>query len=70
MTLYPDAMLRAVAAAPPRRRVFIPAGADGALAAALRAQGFATVAQLSAGDTPDSLRCTHHMDGAGDAVPV
>ncbi|SFK37293.1 ATP phosphoribosyltransferase regulatory subunit [Falsiroseomonas stagni] len=70
MTLYPDAMLRAVAAAPPRRRVFIPAGADGALAAALRAQGFATVAQLSSGDTPDSLRCTHAMNAAGDAVPV
>ncbi len=70
MTLYPDAMLRAVAAAPPRRRVFIPAGADGALAAALRARGFATVAQLSAGDTPDSLRCTHAMNAAGDAVPV
>lgn len=70
MTLYPDAMLRAVAAAEPRRRVFIPAGGDGARAAALRAQGYATVAQLSAGDTPDSLRCTHRMNEAGDAVPV
>ncbi|NGM19050.1 ATP phosphoribosyltransferase regulatory subunit [Roseomonas stagni] len=70
MTLYPDAMLRAVAPAEPRRRVFIPAGSDGAKAAALRARGYATVAQLSAGDTPSSLRCTHVLNEAGDAVPA
>ncbi len=70
MTLYPDAMLRAVAPAEPRRRVFIPAGADRAAAAALRGRGYATVAQLSSGDTPASLRCTHWMNEAGDAVPA
>ncbi|WP_203076073.1 ATP phosphoribosyltransferase regulatory subunit [Falsiroseomonas ponticola] len=70
MTLYPDAMLRAVAPAEPRRRVFIPAGADRAAAAALRARGYATVAQLSAEDSPGSLRCTHVLNEAGDAVPA
>ncbi len=70
MTLYPDAMLRAVAPAKPRRRVFIPAGADGAKSAALRAAGDATVVQLAPGDTPGSLRCTHVMDDLGTAVPV
>ena len=70
MTLYPDAMLRAVAPAAPRLRVFLPEGADAALAEALRAQGFATVAQLSAADTPVRLRCTHVMDASGTPVPV
>ncbi|MGG5808999.1 ATP phosphoribosyltransferase regulatory subunit [Falsiroseomonas sp. CW058] len=70
MTLYPDAMLRAVAPAAPRLRVFLPGGADAARAAALRAAGHATVAQLSPADTPASLRCTHIMDAAGRAVPV
>lgn len=70
MTLYPDAMLRAVAPAEPRRRVFIPAGADAARARALREAGWATVAQLAAVETPARLRCTHVMDQAGQAVPV
>ena len=70
MTLYPDAMLRAVAPASPRLRVFLAEGADAARAEALRAQGFATVAQLSAADTPAGLRCTHVMDEYGTPVPV
>jgi ATP phosphoribosyltransferase regulatory subunit len=65
MTLYPDAMLRAVAPAAPRRRVFLPAGHDPARARALRAEGYATVAQLSPSDTPLSLRCTHILDASG-----
>jgi ATP phosphoribosyltransferase regulatory subunit len=65
MTLYPDAMLRAVAPAAPRRRVFLPFGHDAARAAALRAEGHAAVAQLSAGDTPEGLRCTHILDASG-----
>ena len=46
LTLYPDAVLRA---APPRAgkpRLFLPAGTDAARAAALRAEGYATVAGL------------------------
>jgi ATP phosphoribosyltransferase regulatory subunit len=66
MTLYPDAVLRAAPAAAPRRRLFLPVGADGA---AFRAQGYATVAALAPEDTPQRLRCTHELkDGA--AVPV
>jgi ATP phosphoribosyltransferase regulatory subunit len=70
MSLYPDALLRAVAARPARQRVFVPAGADPAAARALRAKGVATVAQLSPADTPASLRCTHLLDIAGTLRPV
>jgi ATP phosphoribosyltransferase regulatory subunit len=70
MTLYPDAVQRAVAPGPVRLRVFLPAGADAAQAAALRAQGHATLAQLAPSDTAQSLRCTHLMDGSGALRPV
>ena len=70
MSLYPDALLRAVAPAAPRARVFVPLGADAAAARALRARGLATVAQLSAADTPASLRCTHLLDIAGALRPA
>jgi len=66
MSLYPDAVLRAAPPVEPRRRLFLPAGADGA---AFRAQGFATVAALSPEDTPARLRCTHEIKD-GVAVPV
>ncbi len=65
MTLYPDAMLRAVEPAAPRRRVFLPFGHDAGRGAALRAEGHATVAQLSPGDTPVGLRCSHVLDASG-----
>ncbi|MCW3474104.1 ATP phosphoribosyltransferase regulatory subunit [Limobrevibacterium gyesilva] len=67
ITLYPDAVLRA---APPRQaktRVYLPAGADHARAAALRAEGYATVAALD--PVPDAcaearrLSCTHLLSG-------
>ncbi|MCZ8150501.1 MAG: hypothetical protein O9325_21925, partial [Roseomonas sp.] len=70
MSLYPDALLRAVPAGAPRQRVFIPLGADPALARALRAKGLATLAQLGPADTPVSLRCTHILDRAGGLSPV
>ena len=70
MSLYPDALLRAVAPAAPRARVFVPMGADPQAARALRAQGLATIAQLAPGDTPASLRCTHSLDLAGVLRPV
>ena len=70
MTLYPDALLRAVAPAAPRARVFVPLGADAEASRALRAQGVATVAQLSVADTSESLRCTHVMDAAGRPQPI
>ena len=45
LTLYPDAILRAAPERAARARVYLPPGADGA---ALRAQGYATVAGLDA----------------------
>uniref|UniRef100_UPI0018DF84CC ATP phosphoribosyltransferase regulatory subunit n=1 Tax=Roseomonas rosulenta TaxID=2748667 RepID=UPI0018DF84CC len=66
MTLYPDAVLRAAPPVPSKPRVFVPLGADGA---ALRAQGFATVAALAPEDTPARLRCTHELRD-GRAVPI
>jgi ATP phosphoribosyltransferase regulatory subunit len=66
MTLYPDALARAVAPRPPRARVFVPIGAPPAAAAALRARGMATVPALSAADTAARLRCTHAMDLRGE----
>jgi ATP phosphoribosyltransferase regulatory subunit len=70
MTLYPDAVLRAVPPAAPRLRVFLPRGAQAGQASALRAQGYATVAPLAPTDTAQSLRCTHVMDASGAARPV
>jgi hypothetical protein len=63
MTLYPDTVARAAAPTPQRDRIFIPRGADAAAAAALRSQGFITVAALSDTDTPQSLRCSHTLRG-------
>ena len=67
MTLYPDAVRRAAHAVPRRPRLFLPIGHDRAAAAALRGQGYATVAALSATDAAHALRCTHELRGA-DAV--
>ena len=47
LTLYPDAILRAAPAREARKRVYIPAGASQARAAALRQEGYATVMGLS-----------------------
>ncbi|WP_419897948.1 ATP phosphoribosyltransferase regulatory subunit [Roseomonas sp. USHLN139] len=69
MTLYPDALRRAAPAAAAAPRVFIPLGTDPVAAARLRAQGFITVAALSAADTPQRLRCGHILRGQ-DAAPI
>ncbi|MFD1110682.1 ATP phosphoribosyltransferase regulatory subunit [Pseudoroseomonas ludipueritiae] len=69
MTLYPDVVGRAVAPPAEPPRVFIPRGADAAAAAALRAQGFITLAALSDSDTPQSLRCSHILRGTV-AAPI
>ncbi len=63
MTLYADAVMRAAPPRPGRARVFLPAGTPAAVGAALRAQGHATVAALSAADQAQALRCTHRWDG-------
>jgi ATP phosphoribosyltransferase regulatory subunit len=73
LTLYPDAILRV---APPRQarpRVFLPFGADLAIAAALRVDGFATVAALAAhgDDAAEAARlgCSHILR-SGKAAPL
>ena len=73
LTLYPDAILRVAPARTARPRAYVPFGADRDQAAALRAQGFATVAGLAAvGDAEADahrLGCTHILRG-GAAVAL
>ncbi|HEY1933649.1 MAG TPA: ATP phosphoribosyltransferase regulatory subunit [Acetobacteraceae bacterium] len=73
LTLYPDALLRAAPKREARKRVFLPDGADPADAAALRAQGFATVAALDHTTDPVAeaarLGCTYVLRGGG-AEPI
>lgn len=57
-SLYADALV-ATAAAVDRRRLFLPFGTPAEAGAALRAQGWVTVAALTAGDTPEAQLCTH-----------
>ena len=45
------------------RSVFLPLGHDAAAAAALRAEGWRTVAALSAADDGAALGCSHVLDG-------
>ena len=48
-----------------RRRLFLPFGTPAAAGAAMRGEGWVTVAALEAGDTPDAQLCTHlWADGA------
>ena len=69
LTLYPDAMLRALPPRATRRRAFLPWNTPREQGAALREHGFATLPALA--DTPDPadearrLGCTHILrDGA------
>ncbi|WP_428490026.1 ATP phosphoribosyltransferase regulatory subunit [Rhodopila sp.] len=63
LTLYPDAILRVAPSRQARPRVFVPFGADRQVMAALRTDGFATVASLApvADDTAEATRlgCSH-----------
>ena len=69
MTLYPNAVLRGAPAPARRPRLFVPVGSPDDAVRALRREGFATVAALSAADTPERLRCTHVLRD-GRAVPL
>jgi len=64
-SLYPDAIVDGGLRTPERRRLFVPIGTDPALAAAMRGEGWVTVAALEAGDTPEAQLCTHVLGGAG-----
>jgi len=52
-----------------RRRLFLPFGTPAADGAAMRAQGWVTVAALEPGDTPEAQVCTHLYAG-GEARPL
>jgi ATP phosphoribosyltransferase regulatory subunit len=71
LTLYPDAILRVAPSRQARPRVFVPFGADRNIVAALRADGFATVAALAAisDDAAEAARlgCSHILR-AGKAM--
>jgi ATP phosphoribosyltransferase regulatory subunit len=64
-SLYSDPILDAGLGADERRRLFLPVGTDPALAAALRADGWATVAGLDSGDTPEAQLCSHVLGKNG-----
>ncbi len=63
LTLYPDAILRACAPPPLRTRIFVPVGADLALASKLRQEGHVTLAALDPVPDPAAearrLHCSH-----------
>jgi ATP phosphoribosyltransferase regulatory subunit len=65
-TLYTDVLLRALPAPQPRRRIYVPFGALQSRAAALRVEGWITVAGLApVGDAKTEARrllCTHVLD--------
>lgn len=67
LTLFPDAVLRASPRRAPRARVYVPLDANPAAAAALRREGYATVAALSAVSDPMAearqLGCAHILLG-------
>lgn len=68
-SLYVDPVLDAGLGTAARRRLFLPFGTAPALAAKLRAEGWATVAALEADDTPEAQLCSHVLrDGAAAAL--
>lgn len=69
-SLFPDALIDALAQAePPRDTLFLPLSHDPAQAARLRAIGWRTVAALCGGCDPVELGCTHRLEG-GEAVSL
>ena len=57
-SLFADALV-ASAAPPERRRLFLPIGTPAGTGAAMRGEGWVTVAALAADDTPEAQLCTH-----------
>lgn len=64
-SLYADPILDAGLGGGERRRLFLPLGTDAARAAALRADGWVTVAALEDGDTPEAQLCSHVLGADG-----
>lgn len=67
-SLFADAIVAAGLAAGDRRRLFVPLATPPAVAAAMRADGWVTVAALEAGDTPEAQLCTHVLLAGGPRV--
>ncbi|MGH6780863.1 MAG: ATP phosphoribosyltransferase regulatory subunit [Sphingomonadaceae bacterium] len=68
-SLYCDPLVDAGLAVQERRRLFVPYGADPAAAAAMRAEGWATVAALTDDDSAAAQICSHVLKD-GTAVPA
>ena len=62
-SLYPDPLIDAGFGAETPRRIFLPLGHDTARAAALRGEGWHTVAALVGDEDGAALRCSHWLDG-------
>jgi ATP phosphoribosyltransferase regulatory subunit len=67
VTLFMDAVLQALPATPPARRLYLPHGTPAAAAARLRAQGWIAVAGLDPAADPrveaPRLGCSHVLSG-------
>jgi ATP phosphoribosyltransferase regulatory subunit len=66
---FVDPLVDAGLAQGERRRLFLPFGTNAADGAKLRAEGWVTVAALSADDSAEAQICTHSLEG-GEAVPL
>ncbi|SCW80888.1 ATP phosphoribosyltransferase regulatory subunit [Sphingobium faniae] len=62
-SLYPDPLIDAGFGGETPRRLFLPLGHDAARAAALRAEGWHTIAALTGDEAGERLRCSHWLDG-------
>lgn len=63
-SLYPDPLIDAGFRDVTAKRVFLPLGHDAERAAALRSEGWQTIAALSDADEGKALGCSHRLDGA------
>jgi len=66
-TLYLDRLAEVAPQPEAAKLVWLPLGHDRAAAAALRAEGWRTVAQLAEGDDAGMLGCTHILKGSAPA---
>ncbi len=64
-SLFSDPILDAGLVGAERRRLFLPLGTDAAASAALRAEGWVTVAALTSDDSPQAQLCTHRLSPQG-----
>ncbi|BAV65421.1 ATP phosphoribosyltransferase regulatory subunit [Sphingobium cloacae] len=62
-SLYPDPLIDAGFGGEAPRRLFLPLDHDAERAAALRAEGWHTIAALTGDEDGERLRCSHWLDG-------